>query len=115
MPLVAVRFSRLDSLPALPHLLSTDHYSLSTRFLAGRPGFEPGQSAPKALDLPLVDRPVKQLTDHANICSQYSPRVSVAVTSAACPDALMRRAAACASSPEANTPYNVAPEPDSEA
>ena len=28
-----------------------------TRFLAGRLGFEPRQSAPKALDLPLVDRP----------------------------------------------------------
>ena len=28
------------------------------RILAGRLGFEPRQSAPKALDLPLVDRPV---------------------------------------------------------
>src|ERR1700744_1824847 len=29
--------------------------------LAGRLGFEPRQSAPKALDLPLVDRPVTTL------------------------------------------------------
>ena len=29
-----------------------------TSELVGRPGFEPGQSASKALDLPLVDRPV---------------------------------------------------------
>src|SRR6516165_10746602 len=29
--------------------------------LAGRLGFEPRQSAPKALDLPLVDRPMQQL------------------------------------------------------
>ena len=29
--------------------------------LAGPLGFEPRQSAPKALDLPLVDGPVKQL------------------------------------------------------
>ena len=28
------------------------------RFLAGPLGFEPRQSAPKALDLPLVDGPV---------------------------------------------------------
>ena len=31
------------------------------RELAGRLGFEPRQSAPKALDLPLVDRPVNLL------------------------------------------------------
>jgi hypothetical protein len=30
-------------------------------FLAGPLGFEPRQSAPKALDLPLVDGPVNQL------------------------------------------------------
>jgi hypothetical protein len=40
-------------------LPTTDRRSLTT--LAGRLGFEPRQSAPKALDLPLVDRPV--LTD----------------------------------------------------
>src|SRR5215813_782695 len=33
--------------------------------LAGRLGFEPRQSAPKALDLPLVDRPVKQTSQPA--------------------------------------------------
>ena len=40
--------------------------------LAGRLGFEPRQSAPKALDLPLVDRPVMRCaalhSDDAHIC-----------------------------------------------
>src|SRR5262249_36290825 len=34
--------------------------------LAGRLGFEPRQSAPKALDLPLVDRPVTKLQTAVN-------------------------------------------------
>src|SRR6185312_298480 len=43
----------------------------SSPFLAGRLGFEPRQSAPKALDLPLVDRPrIPALTKNvsANLC-----------------------------------------------
>jgi hypothetical protein len=59
--------------------------------LAGRLGFEPRQSAPKALDLPLVDRPVRRrfyldLTidrdrrgHPANIPLQYSARGKVSV------------------------------------
>src|SRR4029077_2043124 len=39
-------------------LLATRHWPLTTAFLAGPLGFEPRQSAPKALDLPLVDGPV---------------------------------------------------------
>src|SRR5580698_5369132 len=39
-------------------LLRTENWQLRTDFLAGPLGFEPRQSAPKALDLPLVDGPV---------------------------------------------------------
>src|SRR5215813_3656576 len=49
-PVRAIRRSR----PLTPPLLS--FFRLS-KMLAGRLGFEPRQSAPKALDLPLVDRP----------------------------------------------------------
>src|SRR5947207_13901904 len=46
-----------------------------TAFLAGPLGFEPRQSAPKALDLPLVDGPVKLLATSCELransaCSQ---------------------------------------------
>src|SRR4029077_10934942 len=37
---------------------STENWQLRAGFLAGPLGFEPRQSAPKALDLPLVDGPV---------------------------------------------------------
>jgi hypothetical protein len=37
---------------------------LTTDFLAGPLGFEPRQSAPKALDLPLVDGPVSSLSNY---------------------------------------------------
>ena len=167
-------------------------------FRAGRLGFEPRQSAPKALDLPLVDRPVFEpsalqtchperrrtvfgrrsrrtpiaartavptglvslysahpalkrwaklfrrasrdsvpvvnasgrrslLLRRCNLktlapnpwprdnCFQYASRVSVAVATAACPAFVMRSAAACACTSEANNPYNVEPEPDREA
>src|SRR5262249_55641128 len=43
--------------------------------LAGRLGFEPRQSAPKALDLPLVDRPVK-----LNLGVFYNHRPPVCLT-----------------------------------
>src|SRR5512146_2529226 len=41
-----------------PYFGSPGHWFFGC-FLAGRLGFEPRQSAPKALDLPLVDRPVR--------------------------------------------------------
>ena len=53
--------------------------------LAGRLGFEPRQTASKAVDLPLVDRPVRSPVfppgEHhsANIVRQYSPRGKVSV------------------------------------
>src|ERR1019366_2087864 len=49
-------------LPVASSLLSlaTGNWRLATAFLAGPLGFEPRQSAPKALDLPLVDGPVNQ-------------------------------------------------------
>src|SRR5713226_6703406 len=37
--------------------LRTENWQLRTGYLAGPLGFEPRQSAPKALDLPLVDGP----------------------------------------------------------
>src|SRR5437667_8608281 len=40
---------------------TTNSQRPTTAFLAGPLGFEPRQSAPKALDLPLVDGPVEQL------------------------------------------------------
>ena len=43
------------SLPAAANLLHAARRA--STLLAGRLGFEPRQSAPKALDLPLVDRP----------------------------------------------------------
>src|SRR5438445_10748614 len=36
---------------------------MTAAFLAGPLGFEPRQSAPKALDLPLVDGPVNRIAD----------------------------------------------------
>ncbi len=53
--------------------------------LAGRPGFEPGQSAPKALDLPLVDRPTprrRRLPRRKNChhqCTVYPFKTSISV------------------------------------
>src|SRR5208282_2135094 len=41
-------------------LLRPDTWQLRPGYLAGPLGFEPRQSAPKALDLPLVDGPVKR-------------------------------------------------------
>src|SRR5258708_22825453 len=41
-------------------LLAFSSYRCAAVFLAGPLGFEPRQSAPKALDLPLVDGPVDQ-------------------------------------------------------
>jgi hypothetical protein len=43
---------------------------LTAYSLAGRLGFEPRQSAPKALDLPLVDRPVDAAVE--SCCSGVS-------------------------------------------
>ena len=37
--------------------------------LAGRLGFEPRQSAPKALDLPLVDRPIPNCLPNKNLAA----------------------------------------------
>jgi hypothetical protein len=68
LALVVLHSCRLAGL--LPGLHSAGEVYLrrSNSFLAGRLGFEPRQSAPKALDLPLVDRPVQHTqttTNHA--------------------------------------------------
>src|SRR6185369_2414139 len=44
--------------PSAPHKLKSQLPKAKSCFLAGPLGFEPRQSAPKALDLPLVDGPV---------------------------------------------------------
>src|SRR5713226_3189943 len=57
-------FQGFQQLRALPlDDLNPDHCAPCSRqqHLAGPLGFEPRQSAPKALDLPLVDGPVSQL------------------------------------------------------
>src|ERR1035437_98782 len=55
--IVSVLSSRFSVLGfgAPASLLRTENWQLRTGFLAGPLGFEPRQSAPKALDLPLVD------------------------------------------------------------
>src|ERR1017187_753642 len=50
--------------------LRTENWQLRPGFLAGPLGFEPRQSAPKALDLPLVDGPVKQFAVCTSIVVQ---------------------------------------------
>src|SRR5208337_1892148 len=50
--------------------LRTENRELRPVFLAGPLGFEPRQSAPKALDLPLVDGPVKPSADCTSIVVQ---------------------------------------------
>src|ERR1035437_6428730 len=59
-------------LPVASSLLSlaTGNWRLATAFLAGPLGFEPRQSAPKALDLPLVDGPVQQFAVCTSIVVQ---------------------------------------------
>src|ERR1700745_3602989 len=104
-------------------------------FLAGALGFEPRQSAPKALDLPLVDGPASlKLTIFgcrlSNACSngqptagdrqskifrQYSLRPSDLVTRAANPDRARRLTATLAATLDRNKPYIADPDPDSEA
>src|SRR6266852_7795706 len=109
-------------------------------FLAGPLGFEPRQSAPKALDLPLVDGPVKRsdwltisdsvdctLIGHHSIVnqqskisnqeffSQYFWRVNVPVATAFSPCFRRRLTAFAASARDRNNPYRVDPDPESEA
>src|SRR6266852_1746061 len=108
--------------------------------LAGPLGFEPRQSAPKALDLPLVDGPVKRsdwltisdsvdctLIGHHSIVnqqskisnqeffSQYFWRVNVPVATAFSPCFRRRLTAFAASARDRNNPYRVDPDPESEA
>src|SRR5215475_6957157 len=54
--------------------LGTEYQVLGTAFLAGRLGFEPRQSAPKALDLPLVDRPIRTVSSFRFPVSRENPR-----------------------------------------
>ena len=94
-----------------------------TLYLAGPLGFEPRQSAPKALDLPLVDGPVfQELSCLMNLVGvhkhrqpspkqrqlkiffQYWGRVSVVVTAAGTPFFLSFPAAFTAKAREANNP-----------
>src|SRR5208282_4403817 len=107
---------------------------LRTGFLAGPLGFEPRQSAPKALDLPLVDGPVKQSADCPSIVVhkdrgfklftlkprnlphtilfQYCRRVNVLVATAFSPCFRRRLAAFAASAGDRNSPYRVDPDPE---
>src|SRR3954466_16413002 len=71
-------------------------------YLAGRLGFEPRQSAPKALDLPLVDRPICIYSP--NMVRQYSALVSVLVAVALVPLSFRFAAAFSAASADANKP-----------
>src|SRR5262245_19201639 len=86
--------------PTLPIFLSP------VQILAGRLGFEPRQSDPKALDLPLVDRPInfRLRLAYTNNWFQYSFRVRVLVTCAVYPIALTRLAASSAISFESKKP-----------
>src|ERR1039458_10096807 len=70
--IVSVLSSRFSVLGfgAPASLLRTENWQLRTGFLAGPLGFEPRQSAPKALDLPLVDGPVQQFAVCTSIVVQ---------------------------------------------
>jgi hypothetical protein len=86
-----------------------DCHSHTATTLVGRLGFEPRQSAPKALDLPLVDRPTGcwrrggyrrpaggfagQRYASSHIVRQYSWRGKVSVSSATMPRSRRRNAA----------------------
>src|ERR1700690_239718 len=129
----SVLSSRLSvfSLGAPASLLRTENWQLKTGFLAGPLGFEPRQSAPKALDLPLVDGPVHdrrialQLSfnhsdstienQQSRILFQYCWRVNVLVATAFNPCLSSRLAALAASAGDRNSPYRVDPDPESEA
>src|SRR5229473_5288051 len=104
----------------------------TTVFLAGPLGFEPRQSAPKALDLPLVDGPVKRsawrialqlsfksgrstIENQSRILFQYCWHVNVRVATAFNPCFRRRLPAFAASACVRNSPYRVDPEPESEA
>src|SRR5271157_1775612 len=133
--IVSVLSSRFSVLGfgAPASLLRTENWQLRTGFLAGPLGFEPRQSAPKALDLPLVDGPVKrsdwliafQLSfiyrrstienQQSRILFQYCWRVNVLVATAFSPCFRRRLAAFAASAGDRNSPYRVDPDPESEA
>ena len=114
---------------------TVENRELTTGFLAGPLGFEPRQSAPKALDLPLVDGPAPptltifncRLKDclinaqpttadrQSKIFCQYLARFRVLVTWAAISALARRPAASLAAALDRNKPYTAEPDPDSEA
>src|ERR1035441_4156373 len=107
-------------------VLFTDHCSLTTETLAGRPGFEPGQVPPKGTVLPLDDRPTMQPTlscasadcqplHGRSISRQYSVRGRVWVNMLRTSATRKRSRAASASPRVLYNPKSAEPDPDSEA
>ena len=62
-----------------PRLFGSASVEASDLRLVGRPGFEPGLSASKALDLPLVDRPVPCC--HCDVTGATSANIFTVCTS----------------------------------